>query len=147
MRTNSKLNISFLFILYSLAVNGQELLTPKKIKAKGEYIHSQTMTIFPESFDSYQRKDIYSFDKKKTNIGVVYENQQNHTTISIYVYPAGDGHEGRLRKEYQKSMQSIANFSDNGIHATQFAVRREGKNIFVMGLKQLLHKNSINIIH
>ncbi len=138
MRTNSTIIISFLFIFYSIAINGQDLLTPKKIKAKGEYIHGQTMTIFPDNFDSYQRKDIYSFDKKETNIGVVYENLQNQSSISIYVYPAGDGYEGRLRKEYQKSMQSIANFSDNGIHATHFAVRHEGEKYICNGFKAIM---------
>lgn len=138
MRTYCKLIISFLFILGCIVLNGQELLTPKKIKTKGEYIHSQTMTTFPENFDSYKRKDIYSFDKKKTNIGVVYENQKNQTSISIYVYPAGDGYEGRLRKEYQKALQSIANFSNNGIHATQFAVRHEGEKYICNGFKAIV---------
>ena len=110
MTVNTKFIISFIFIFNSFTLFGQDLITPKIINAKGEYIHRKTLTIFPEIFASYQRKGIYSFDKKKTNIGVVYENQPYKTTISIYVYPAGNGYEGRLRKEYQKSLQSIADF-------------------------------------
>lgn len=138
MRAFTKFIIPFLLFFSSFTINGQNLLTPKIIKAKGEYIHSQTKMAFPEKFLSYQRKDVYSFDKKKTNIGVVYENEQKQTTISFYIYPAGDGYEGRLRKEYLTAMQSIANFSDKGIHATQFAVRHEGEKYICNGFKAII---------
>lgn len=136
MRANSKLTVLFLFCVFTTW--GQELRTPKKIKVKGEYTHSLAMTVFPEQIDLYKRKEIYSFDKKKTNIGVVYENQPEQTRVSIYVYPAGDGYEGRLRKEYQKSMQSVANVSKNGIDATQFAVRHEGEKFICNGFKAII---------
>lgn len=136
MTASFKLTTVFLFLVFTLC--GQEVYTPKKINAKGEYTHSQTMTVFPEKLDSYQRKEVYAFDKKKTNIGVVYENQPNQTTVSIYVYPAGDGYEGRLRKEYQKSMQSIVSVSHNGVHATQFAVRHEGEKFICNGFKAII---------
>ena len=136
MKANSKLTVLFLFCVF--ATWGQELRTPKKIKVKGEYTHSQTLTVFPEQIDLYKRNGIYAFNKEKTDIGGVYENQPQQTTISIYVYPAGDGHEGRLRKEYQKSMQSIANISKNGIDATQFAVRHEGDKFICNGYKAVI---------
>jgi len=136
MKVKSIQTILFLFCVFT--ISGQEFYTPKKIKAKGEYIHSKTMTVFPEQIDLYKRKEIYSFDKNKTNIGVVYENQPNQTTVSIYVYPAGDGYEGRLRKEYQKSMQSIVSVSQNGVHATQFAVRHEGEKFICNGFKAII---------
>lgn len=138
MRANTKFIISFLLFFSSFTINGQNLQTPKIIKAKGEYIHRQTKMVFPEKFLSYQRKDIYSFDKKKTNIGVVYENEQKQTTISFYVYPAGEGYEGRLRKEYLVAMQSIANFSYNEILATQFAVKHEGEKYICNGFKAII---------
>jgi hypothetical protein len=136
MKARFRFITGFLFLVF--IISGQKAYTQKIIRAKGEYIHSQTMTVFPESIDSYQRKNIYSFDKKKLNIGAVYENQQNKTTISIYVYPAGDGYERRLRKEYINSLQSIANFSHKGIHATQFAVRHEGEKYICNGFKAIL---------
>lgn len=129
MRTSTKLIIPILFLFCGFTINGQELLTLKKIKAKGAFIHNQTKMNFPEQFDSFQRQDIFSYDKKKLNIGVSYGNQKDQSIITIYIYPAGDGYEGRLRKEYLKSMQSIANLSEKGIHANQFAVRKEGEYI------------------
>lgn len=136
MKANSKLTILFLFCVF--AISGQEFYTPKKNKAKGEYTHNKTMTVFPAEIDLYKRKEIYSFDRNKTNIGGVYENQPNHTTVSIYVYPADDGYEGRLRKEYQKSMQAIVNVSQDGVHATQFAVRHEGEKYICNGFKAII---------
>ncbi len=136
MKVHSKLTI--VFLLCAFTISGQEFYRPKKISAKGEYTHSQAMIVFPEQIDIYKRKEIYSFDKKKTDIGVVYENQPNQTTVSIYVYPAGDGYEGRLRKEYQKSMQSIVNVSNDGVHATQFAVRHEGEKYICNGFKAII---------
>lgn len=139
MIAKSKLIILFLFCVST--ISAQEYYRPKTISAKGEYTHSKAMTVFPEQIDLYKRKEIFSFDKKKTNIGVVYENQPNQTTISIYVYPAGDGYEGRLRNEYQKSMQSIVNLSQNGVHVTQFAVRHEGEKYICNGFKAIIKED------
>jgi hypothetical protein len=127
-----------------LNVSAQELSNPKMINTKGEYIQKQTGFIYPENFDSYQRKDIYSFNKKKTNIGVVYGNQQNQTTISIYVYPAGDGYESRLRNEYLKSIQSIANFSNNGIQAKVSLLKHEGEKFVCNGIEAKIAETEYN---
>ena len=145
LNTFTKHIILTVLVFWGLNVTGQELSNPKKINTKGEYIQKQTGFIFPENFDSYQRKDIYSFDKKKTNIGVVYGNQQNQTTISIYVYPAGDGYEGRLRNEYEKSMQSIANFSTSiEIHSIPTLVKRVGEKFICNGIKAVITQNEYN---
>lgn len=128
-----------LFILIStFYANGQERSTPKKIKIKGDYLHELTNTFFPKQFEYLKLKDIYSFNKENSNIGVTYENIQNYktTTLTIYLYPAGDGVEGRLRNEYLKSMQSVANVN-NGIHATQFAVKHEGEEYICNGFKAI----------
>ena len=146
MDTFTKYIILTVLVFWGLNVTGQELSNPKKINTKGEYIQKQTGFIFPENFDSYQRKDIYSFDKKKTNIGVFYGNQQNQTTISIYVYPAGDGYEGRLRDEYEKSMQSIANFSSNGISAKTSLVRHHGEKYICNGIEAKITQNDYNLL-
>lgn len=90
---------------------------PKQLKVKGTYIHLSTKTEFPEIIGDYQRQDIYSFDKKKENIGSTYKNGQ--TTLSIYLYPAGAGSEGRLRNQYLQALQDMANVSKSGLHAVQ----------------------------
>lgn len=113
--------IFFLILFVGLYCNAQTYIQPKKIKAKGDYVHSPTQLVFPVMIDDYERQNIYSFDKQKTNVGVTYQNQKKSgkTTLSIYIYPANSGNDGRLRDEYLSSMQSIANVSDNGMHAIQ----------------------------
>jgi hypothetical protein len=132
--------IVFIF-LCCLFVKGQERTEPKKIQVNGDYVHKMTQTVFPEQFDKYTRHDIFSFDKKNNNIGVVYGNEQNNqkTTISIYIYPAGDGVEGRLRNEYFRTMQSIAIVAKKGLGATQFAVRYKGEKYICNGYKAILN--------
>jgi hypothetical protein len=130
--TTKTLTLLTLFLLGGLFASGQDRTSPKKIKTKGDYIHNSTSFVFPEKFETYSRQAIYSFNKANSNIGVVYENQNiGKTTISIYVYPAGnEGSEGRLRNEYLKSMQEIANNSSgNGFWSTQFPVRHDGEYI------------------
>jgi hypothetical protein len=90
---------------------------PKQLKVKGTYVHSPTRTEFPENIGIYQRQGVYSFDKKKENIGSTYKSEK--TTLTIYIYPAGDGIEGRLRNQYLRSMQDMANASKAGLHAQQ----------------------------
>lgn len=110
-------------------------MSPKKIKAKADYKHSTTGFNFPLAIDQYNRTDIYAFDKKKQNIGITYKSGDLKTTVSIYLYPAGAGTEDRLRNEYIKSMQSVANVSDNGVHAEQFAVSYKNGDYKINGFK------------
>lgn len=109
---------TLIFLLFALGQisYGQQRAQPKKIKVKGTYIHS-TGTEFPETFDSYQRQGVYSFDKKNANIGSTYKDGQ--TALSIYLYPAGNGSEGRLRHQYLQAMQDMANVSKKGLYAQQ----------------------------
>lgn len=118
---SKQLLILVLTTTVGLCCNAQTYSQPKKINVKGDYVHSQTQLIFPVKIDDYERQDIYSFDKKKTNVGITYENQKTSgkTTLSIYLYPAGSGTDGRLRDEYLFSLQSIANVSDKGVRAIQ----------------------------
>lgn len=96
---------------------GQTPGPPKQLKVKGTFTHSPTTTEFPENIGTYQRQGVYSFDKKKENIGVTYKSEQ--TTLSVYLYPAGDGSEGRLRNQYLQALQDIADVAKSGLHATQ----------------------------
>ena len=133
-----KLTLSILLLLiYNLVAVGQPRTNPKKIKTKGDYIHTPSKTAFPEKLSDYQLKSIYSFDKKDLNIGVTYDAESGNqkTTISIYIYPANDGSEGRLRNEYINSLQSIANHTRNGLNATQYPVRFTGEKYICNGYK------------
>jgi hypothetical protein len=139
----------FLFLIIGLAAFGQTDLrsTPKKIKAKGDYLHSYSMTTFPLQFETFKRQSINSFDRSDKNVGVVYDRKigDKSSTITIYIYPAGDGYEGRLRSEYITSMQSIANVSDNGFHATQYAVKHKGEKYICNGFKAISKSSSKGI--
>jgi hypothetical protein len=116
MKWKTRTLIIFLFILWQIGY-GQVPRQPKKLKVKGTYVHSPTSTGFPENFGAYQRVGVYSFDKKKENIGSTYKSGQ--TTLSVYVYPAGDGMEGRLRNQYLQVLQDMANISESGLDADQ----------------------------
>jgi len=100
---------------------GQQYSKPKKLKVEGDYVQEATNILFPIAIDNYERADIYSFDKKRTNIGVTYKNKNGNrkTTLSIYIYPAGSGTEDRVRNEYLNCLQSLANVADHGIQAVQ----------------------------
>jgi len=126
-----------ILILLALTINLsiQAQMSPKKIKAKADYKHTATGFNFPLAIDQYNRMDIYAFDKKKQNIGITYKTSDLKTIVSIYLYPAGSGTEDRLRNEYLKSMQSVANISENGVHAEQFAVSYKSGDYKINGFK------------
>ena len=118
--------ILFIVILFAIIPNNY---AQKKIRAKGDYTHPSTNFVFPSQLDNFRRAAIYSFDSKRENIGVVYENQFSMTTVSLYIYPAGDGYEDRLRSEFIKSLQEIANYTRKGIDINQQPVQYEGDYI------------------
>ena len=129
----------FLFATINV-VDGQVRVQPKKINAKENYTHSSTHFNFPKSlFGDYQREGVYSFDRKNQNIGVTYGKDQKgeRTVFSIYLYPAGDGIEGRLRKEYQNSMKSVVFTTKKGLHATQYAVQYKGDKYICNGFEAI----------
>lgn len=128
-------NTILILIALTISLSIQAQMCPKKIKAKADYKHTATGFIFPLVIEQYNRADIYAFDKKKQNVGITYKSGDLKTTVSIYLYPAGDGTENRLRNEYIKSMQSIANVSDNGVHAEQFAVSYKNGDYKINGFK------------
>ena len=124
-----------ILIALTISLSIQAQMKPKKIKSKADYIHSATGFIFSLTIDQFNRADIYAFDKKKKNVGITYKTNDLKSTISIYLYPAGAGAEDRLRNEYLKSMESVANISDNGVHAEQYAVSYKCGNYKVNGFK------------
>lgn len=147
MTTKNK-TILFLFLILGLTAFGQTDLrsTPKKIKAKGDYLHTHSKTTFPLQFETFNRQSINSFDRSGKNVVVVYDRKigNKSSTITIYIYPAGDGYEGRLKSEYITSMKSFANLSDNRLHATQFAVKHKGEKYVCNGFKAISKTSSTN---
>lgn len=146
MPTMNKRFIVLLFAtLIGITANSQDLIKPKLIKSKGNYTHKYSKTNFPKLIDGkYEQKEIYAFDRKKKNIGVTYENREKDqkTNFTIYIYPAGNGSEGRLRNEYLASMQSVANLTNNGLGATQFPVKFKGLNFNCNGFKATFETNN-----
>jgi len=128
-------NSIFILVVLITSVSVQAQKSPKKIRSKTDYTHKSTGYNFPLSIDQYQRTDIYAFDKKKKNIGINYKTEDSKTVVSIYLYPAGSGTEDRLRNEYLKSINSIANTSNNGINAQQYAVSYKNGNYKINGFK------------
>ncbi len=89
----------------------------KQLKVNGIYIHSSTKTKFPERIGIYHREGVYAFDKKRDNIGATYKAET--TTLSIFLYPAGERNEGRLRNQYLQAMHEMAFVSKNEPAAQQ----------------------------
>lgn len=128
-------------VITFFVVNGQTGVQPKEIKVKENYSHFPTHFNFPKSlFGDYQRESVCSFDKTNKNIGVTYEKNQNgeKTIFSLYLYPAGDGYEGRLREEYNKSLHSVfLAMAKEGLHAKQHAIQHKGKKYTCNGFKAI----------
>jgi hypothetical protein len=105
--------------LPNYAVFAQTIMRPVALSARGVYMHTYTKKEFPKSFAEYKRKGIYAFDRSRANIGAIYKSPHSKTTISVYLYPAADGDEGRLRREYLSSLNEIAIVSKKGITSTK----------------------------
>lgn len=120
---------TILLIIIGLNCQAQDLTKPKKIRFKNGYEHKPSKTEFPQTLENgFQLTEVYAFDKKKKNIGATYEkNIEPNAKLNVYIYPAEDGTEDRLRSEYLASMQSVANLTDNGLGATQYPVKFSGK--------------------
>lgn len=135
-------------LLVTFSICGQPIRNPKKIKAKETYQHSPTRSVFPVTlFTDYQRASIYAYDKKKQNISVTYQKKLNgeETTFSLYLYPAGDAFEGRLRSEYINSMQSAVATTEKGLHAKQSAVQHQGSKYICNGFKAIFTDKENNL--
>jgi len=103
------------------SVISQTPIIPKKADIKGDYVHAGTGAIFPESIDDFSRRDIWYFDDEKTNAGVNYIRVMpgEKATLSLYVYPAGDADEDRLRNEYLLSLYALTSIIKNGYSLEQ----------------------------
>ena len=123
-----------LLIFVNAHAFGQARTSPKLIKAKGDFAHHATGTIFPEQIEGYPRKTIYSFTKQDDDIEVTFESPEK-TSIAIKLYPAADGIEGRLRREYLKTLEGISGAKNKAITFDQRPVRRVGTKYICNGFK------------
>jgi len=144
-----RIAILTILVFFSIISIGQ--IKSQKIKAKDSYIHNSTNIRFPLQIENFNRIEINAFDKKKTNIGVTYKNSdlKGETLFTVYLYPAGKANDNRLRNEYINSMQSVANFSKNGINAIQYSVFYKNSGYKINGFKAEINsfdsKSSLSI--
>ena len=134
--TSKFIRYYLVFLLTSICAYafGQERSSPKLVKSKGDFTHNATGTIFQEQLEGYPRKSIYSFTKQDDNIEVTYESPEE-TSITIKIYPAGDGTEGRLRNEYLKTLQTISDAANKTIGFDQGPIRRVGTKYICNGFQ------------
>jgi hypothetical protein len=134
--------IAFLVFINLTAV-AQERSSPKLVRSKGDYTHTSTGTVFPEQIESYSRKSIYSFTKQDDDIEVTYEIP-GKASVAIKIYPAGDGTEGRLRREYLKTLQTFSDAAKRTTGFDQGPVRRAGTKYICNGFKAITTRNNKN---
>jgi adenosine/AMP kinase len=136
-----------LTIVFTLVLNDCYAQTSgkvKRIKTGGDYTHKSTDVVFPKTVSKYLRTDIMTYDKKATTLDVVYQSHTgfNKTSVSIKIYPAGDGYDVRLRNEYLKSMQEIASTNNSEkISASQYDVFYTKDEYFINGYTAEIKNN------
>ncbi|RRN76922.1 hypothetical protein EIM50_22220, partial [Pseudoxanthomonas sp. SGD-10] len=126
-----------LFLLLSLNIKGQTHINQKLLNENGAYLFKPTKTAFPEKIEEFLREDIYIDNKGNKNISVEYKNSnlENWTKITVYIYQAKDGTEGRLRNEYLKSLSLTDDFENINLLTDQSAVQIQGKTYICNGFK------------
>ena len=83
----------------------------KEIKSKeATYLHGKTGFALPDKIDGYKRFALYAFDRKKEGVGADY--QSGSTKVSVYVYPASEGYEDRLRKEFLRALAEVPDYEE-----------------------------------
>jgi hypothetical protein len=92
-----------------LAVAGTVLAQPEDLQVQGNYTHAATRVDFPEKVEQYRRINVRAYNKEQTDVGASYEwfNDQKQTLVTVYVFPAYDGREGRLRRHYLSAMNDM----------------------------------------
>ena len=127
-----RLIILFLLILIPCLCFSQQSI--RKIKVKDDtYHHSQTGFAFPKEVSDFDREDVYAFDRKKENVGANYLS--GSTKVSVFVYPAYDGYEDRLRREFFRTLEEIlASENNEGKHFLVQCVSHEAGQYPIHGL-------------
>lgn len=133
------IQILLTFLIYT---NGYSQSKP--IKVSGDYYHKKTNAYFPIKIDDYSRSSIISYDKTKENLSVSYSNQtsKGKTTFTIYIYPAGDGSEGRLRKEFKSSLSAITYIDKPGNTIQKSIIDFQKDGYKINGIKAMINDNN-----
>lgn len=126
--------VFLILLLIPVHLHGQQRKHPKPLQSKGAYLHIATGMTFPEEIEDVPRKSIYSFTKQDDHIEVTYEAPSS-LSITIQIYPAGNGREGRLRDEYLKTLQTISTDTKRTIGFDQGPVQRKGPQYICNGFK------------
>jgi hypothetical protein len=140
--------IIILIMSIGFSCQAQKFTKPKKIRFKDDYEHSFSTTKFPQTLENgFTLTEVYAFDPKRRNIGVTYEkNISPKGKLNIYIYPAEEGTEDRLRTEYLTSMQLAASLTENGLGAMQYPVKFSGEQYDCNGFKaDFKSKNKENL--
>ncbi|RDV15804.1 hypothetical protein DXT99_07300 [Pontibacter diazotrophicus] len=124
-----------ILLLTSQVVFAQSIRSPRVLPVKGTYTHTQTKIEFPKNLIGYERRGVYSFDRKKSNIGATYKSQKGETIVSVYLYPAGEGSENRLKNGYLSALQEIATSTRKGITANQSITYHKKDGYKVNGIR------------
>ena len=107
--------VLFLAILFPYVCFSQ-----RNIKVKGNtYLHRKTGFELPKEIGKFNRSDIHAFDRKKEDIGANYVD--GSTKVSVYVYPAYEGYEDRLRREFFRTLYEIVAVNDT--EEQEFAIK------------------------
>jgi hypothetical protein len=124
-----------LFILIGNFSHAQDYYQ-QKIKAKGDYIQKATNTTFPKQIGKYYRSNITAFDENEENVGVTYQGPgyEGKTTFTVYIYPAGNATEDKLRNEYSKCLRAIFYSTLVSNHAIQALTSYSNSNYKVHGI-------------
>lgn len=119
----------------------------REIKVKDDtFIHRQTGFAFPKEISGFDREAVYAFDRKRENIGANYTS--GSTKVSIYVYPAYDGYEDRLRREFFGALEGIATLEETeGKHFSVQCVSHQSGQYPIHGLlADFDHKGEASLV-
>src|SRR5690242_12156911 len=130
------MRLLILFLLTAQIALAQERNTPKLIKEKSEYYNRASQTTFPKNLEGFYRKAIYSFSHMDDDFEVTYENPDK-SAFAIRIYSSKEGYEGRLRKEYLKTLQDLVNESNKDYLFHQGPVQKSSVKYICNGFKAI----------
>lgn len=147
MRPVSKL-ILILIVSLVFGCTASRIYQPRRIDTQSEYIHKDTRTSFPVEWEGYKRKSLTTFNKGKTNICADYvlSNSSQDIKISVYVYPAPDAIEHRIRDEYLDCLQDIATISNSEIKTSPKHIRVSKSGYKVLGLSSVINSEKYKTV-
>lgn len=99
--------------------SGLRVAPSQSIQVTGDYRHEETGVIFPEQIGQYFRGDLTYFGGDIGNIAATYRPASDGVELAVYLYPAPDATEDRLRHEFSDALASIATISGQPIVASQ----------------------------